>query len=160
MDIITDLKFYKYQEYLIMNMEKGWLEKQRQYERVRDVLKIVYYPIEGPSEQIMAQEDYKDTTIEKLEQDKTKHSYINAMTDDISQGGMAILTDKPLAIKQLVVIDLFLPKISKPVKLLAEVRNVENVKGASSFKAGVKIVSVSKSDLKRIENHIMGLKFE
>jgi c-di-GMP-binding flagellar brake protein YcgR len=143
-----------------MTMEKGWLEKQRQFERIRDVLKIVYYPLEGTAEQITAQEDYKDTTIEKLEQNRTSHSLINAMTDDVSQGGMAILTDKPLALKQLVVIDLFLPSVSKPVKLLAEVRNVENVKGAATFKAGVRIISVSKSDLKRIENHIMERKFE
>lgn len=144
-----------------MNMEKGWLEKQRQFERVQDVLKISYCPIEGTAEQVTATEDYKDTTVEKLTENKSKDSIINAMTDDISKGGMSILTDKPLSLKQLVIIDLFLPKISKPIKLLAEVRNVEaSIKGAASHKAGVKILSVSKSDLKRIENHIFSLKFE
>lgn len=144
-----------------MNMEKGWLEKQRQFERVQDILKISYYPIEGTAEQITATEDYKDTTVEKMASIKSKNSYINAMTDDISKGGMSILTDKPLALKQLVVIDLFLPRISKPIKLLAEVRNVDAaIKGAASYKAGVRILSMSKSDLKRIENHIISLKFE
>jgi hypothetical protein len=144
-----------------MSMEKGWLEKQRQFERIQDVLKIVYYPVEGTAEQVTATDDYKDTTMEKLSAGKSNNSYINAITDDISKGGMSILTDKPLSLKQLVVIDLFLPKISKPIKLLAEVRNVDSViKGAASFKAGVKILSVSKSDLKIIDNHILSLKFE
>jgi c-di-GMP-binding flagellar brake protein YcgR len=99
--------------------------------------------------------------VEKLANTKSGNSYINAMTDDISKGGMSILTNKPLALKQLVVIDLFLPKISKPIKLLAEVRNVDSaIKGAASYKAGVRILSMSKSDLKRIENHILSLKFE
>jgi|ERR1035437_1485718 c-di-GMP-binding flagellar brake protein YcgR len=144
-----------------MSMEKGWLEKQRQFERVQDILKISFSPIEGTAEQIMATDDYKDTTVEKLANTKSGNSYINAMTDDISKGGMSILTNKPLALKQLVVIDLFLPKISKPIKLLAEVRNVDSaIKGAASYKAGVRILSMSKSDLKRIENHILSLKFE
>lgn len=144
-----------------MNMEKGWLEKQRQFERIQDILKISYSPIEGTAEQITATEDYKDTTVEKLASGRSKNSYLNAMTDDISKGGMSILTDKPLALKQLVVIDLFLSKLSKPIKLLAEVRNVETaIKSAASYKAGVKILSVSKSDLRRIENHLLELKFE
>jgi c-di-GMP-binding flagellar brake protein YcgR len=144
-----------------MNMEKGWLEKQRQFERVQDVLKISYYPIEGTAEQITATEDYKDTTIEKLAAERSKSSYLNAMTDDISKGGMSILTDKPLALKQLVIIDLFLPRMPKPIKLLAEVRNTDAaIKGAASYKAGLRILSVSKNDLKRIENHIISLKFE
>ena len=95
--------------------EKGWLE-QRQYERVQDVLKIVYYPLIGTAEDIADSEDYKDTTLDKLKGDRTRHSYIQAMTDDISKGGLSILTDKPLGIKQLVIVDLFLPKISKPIK--------------------------------------------
>lgn len=144
-----------------MSIEKGWLEKQRQFERIQDILKISYYPIEGTAEQLTATEDYKDTTVEKLSAQKSKNMTLSAMTDDISKGGMSILTEKPLALKQLVVIDLFLPKISKPIKLLAEVRNVESaVKGAATYKAGVRILSVSKTDLKRIENHIYSLKFE
>jgi hypothetical protein len=144
-----------------MNMEKGWLEKQRQHERVQDVLKIVFYPVEGSADQVVSTEDYRDTTIEKLSSERSNHSIINAMTDDISKGGLSILTDRPLALGQLVVIDLFLPKISRPVKILAEVRNIDSqIKGAASYKAGVRILSVSKSDLKRIENHILELKFD
>jgi hypothetical protein len=144
-----------------MNMEKGWLEKQRQHERVQDILKIVFYPIEGTADQVVSTEDYRDTTIEKLSNERSNHSIINAMTDDISKGGLSILTDRPLALGQLVVIDLFLPKISRPVKILAEVRNIDSqIKGAASYKAGVRILSVSKSDLKRMENHILELKFD
>jgi len=138
--------------------EKGWLE-QRKFERMGDVLKIVYYPLIGTANDIVGSDDYRDTTLEKIKNDSSRHSYIQAMTDDISKGGLSLLTSKPLGINQLVIIDLFLPKISKPVKILTEVRNIESVKGSGSYKAGVKIISVSKSDLKRIENHIMELKF-
>ena len=68
------------------------------------------------------------------------------------------VTEKPLALGQHVIIDLFLPRLMKPIKLLAEVRNIESVsKSNASYKAGLKIVSISKSDLKRIENHLAGL---
>jgi Tfp pilus assembly protein PilZ len=83
------------------------------------------------------------------------------MTEDISKGGLSIITDKPLAMGQLVIIDLYLPEMPSPVKLLSEVRNIDtHVKGAATYKAGVKILSVSKSDLKKIENRIYELKFE
>ena len=134
--------------------EKGWLE-HREYTRVRDVLKIVYYPIEGTGSQTASSDDYKDTTIEKLAADRSRNTYIKAMTEDISKGGLSILTDKPLALNQHVIIDLFLPRIMKPIKLLAEVRNIESTSKAS-FKAGLKIISISKSDLSRIENHLAG----
>ncbi|MCE5300667.1 MAG: PilZ domain-containing protein [Spirochaetia bacterium] len=140
--------------------QKGWLE-QRSSERLSDVLKVVYYPVDGNAAQAVSSEDYKDTTIEKIQEDRSRHSYIQAMTDDVSKGGMSIMTSTPMSIGQMLVIDLFLPKLNKPVKLLAEVRNVErNIKGANTFKAGLKIVSMSKSDLKRVENHIMELKFK
>lgn len=142
-------------------MEKGWLEKQRKHERVQDILKIVFYPVEGTAEQAVSSDDYKDTTVEALALRKSGIPVLNAMTDDISKGGLSIITDKPLAMAQLVVIDLYLPGISSPVKLLAEVRNIDtHVKGAATYKAGVRILSVSKSDLKKIENHIYELKFE
>ncbi len=134
--------------------EKGWLEK-RKFERVEDVLKIIYYPLIGTAADIVDSDEYKDTKLEQIVGDRTRHSYIKAMTDDISKGGLSILTDKPLAIKQLVVIDLFLPRLAKPLKFLTEVRNLEGIKGGSSFNAGVKIIAIRKSDLSRIEAHIM-----
>ena len=141
-----------------MTSEKGWLEK-RQYERVQDVLKVVYYPLIGTANDIVDSDDFRDTTLEKITSDKTKSSYIQTITEDISKGGLSIITSKPLGVKQLVIIDLFLPRISKPIKILTEVRNIESVKGSGSHKAGLKILSISKSDLKRIETHIMELKF-
>jgi c-di-GMP-binding flagellar brake protein YcgR len=140
-----------------MDINKGWLER-REFERVKDVLKVVYYPIDN-KETIMKSDDYKDTTLENLKLNPGKNPVVNAITDDISKGGLAILTDKPLALGQLVIIDLFLPRLAKPIKLLTEVRNIESyVKGSGSFRAGLKIISVSKSDLQRIENYILEIK--
>jgi c-di-GMP-binding flagellar brake protein YcgR len=144
-----------------MSMEKGWLEKQRQHERVKDILKIVFYPIDGTGAQEILKDDYRDTTVEQLASRKSGIPALNAMTEDISKGGLSIITDKPLAMGQLVIIDLYLPEMPSPVKLLSEVRNIDtHVKGAATYKAGVKILSVSKSDLKKIENRIYELKFE
>jgi len=140
-----------------MEMKKGWLYK-RQYERVPDVLKVLYYPIKE-SKQVLNSDDYKDTTIEKITKTGGASSFIQAMTEDISKGGLSIVSETPLAIGQHIIIDLFLPRLANPVKILAEVRNIEkNIKGSSSYKAGLKIISISKSDLKRIELRIMEIK--
>jgi c-di-GMP-binding flagellar brake protein YcgR len=141
-----------------MEMQKGWLYK-RQYERVPDVLKVLYYPVKDSAASILNSEDYKDTTIEKITKTGGASSFIQAMTEDISKGGMSIVTEEPLSIGQHIIIDLFLPRIANPVKILAEVRNIEkSIKSSSSYKAGLKIISISKSDLKRIESRIMELK--
>lgn len=141
-----------------MEMKKGWLYK-RQYERVPDVLKVIYYPITKSASNVLNSEDYKDTTIEKLTSTGGASSFIQAMTEDISKGGLSISTDSPLSIGQHIIIDLFLPRVANPVKILAEVRNIEkSIKGSSSYKAGLKTISISKSDLKRIEARIMELK--
>ncbi len=141
-----------------MEMQKGWLYK-RQYERVPDVLKVLYYPVKDSASNVLNSEDYKDTTIEKLAEPGKTSSFIQAMTEDISKGGMSIVTEEQLEIGLHIIIDLFLPKFAKPIKILAEVRNLEkSVKGSSSYKAGLKIISISKSDLKRIESRIMEIK--
>jgi c-di-GMP-binding flagellar brake protein YcgR len=143
-----------------MNTKKGWLER-REFERVKDVLKIAYYPVDESTNKALESDDYKDTTIEKIKSDRSKNNLIQAMTDDISKGGLSIITDEPLALNSKVIIDLFLPKISKPVKILTEVKNIEgSVKGSGSFKAGLKTLSMSKSDLSRVENYLISQKFK
>ncbi len=136
--------------------KKGWLER-REFERVKDVLKIAYYPVTSDSD--IASDDYKDTTIDKIKSGRFGSSFTQAFTEDISKGGLSIATAESLHEGQKIILDMFLPKILKPVKILAEVRHVEqSLKGSGTYKAGLKIVSISKSDLKRIENHIFTLK--
>ena len=137
-----------------MDVQKGWLE-QRSTERVSNTLKVVYYPLKKDSV-AAGTDEYKDTTIEKIQADFTVNSYIQAMTDDISKGGLSITVNEPLELGQHMIIDLFLPKISKPVKILTEVRNLEKTGG--TYKAGLKTLSISKSDLSRIEQHLNNIK--
>ncbi len=141
-----------------MTVDKGWLEK-REFERVKSVLKIIYYIIDDKNkESIIKSSEYKDTTLNNLKM-VSKNPIVNAITEDISKGGLAIITEKPLAIGQHIIIELFLPRLSKPIKLLTEVRNIDSyIKGAGSYRAGLKILSISKSDLQRIENHILEVK--
>ena len=141
-----------------MDAKKGWLEK-REFARIKDVLKIAYYPVDDALGSISNSPDYKNTTIDMLKNVQHRGSLINAITEDISQGGLSILSEEPLKKGQKVIIDLFVCSIQKPVKLFAEVCYVENnVKGASNYRAGLKIISLSKSDLERIQNHILNLK--
>lgn len=137
-----------------MDVQKGWLE-QRSSERISNSLKVVYYPLKKGSV-AASTEEYKDTTIEKIQADFTASSYVQAMTEDISKGGLSITTHDPLEIGQHIIIDLFLPKISKPIKILTEVRNLEKLGG--TYKAGLKTLSISKSDLSRIDEHLKNLK--
>lgn len=137
-----------------MAVQKGWLE-QRSTERISNSLKVVYYPLKKGST-ASTTDEYKDTTVEKIQADFTANSYIQAMSDDISKGGLSITTSDPLEINQHVIIDLFLPKISKPIKILTEVRNIDKTGG--TYKAGLKTLSISKSDLSRIEQHLNNLK--
>lgn len=141
-----------------MSFNKGWLEK-REFERVKSVLKIIYYIVDDKNkDNVIKSIDYKDTTLDNLK-NTLKNPVLNAITEDISKGGLAIITEKPLSIGQNVIIDLYLPRLSKPIKLLTEVKNVNDyVKGAGTYRAGLKIISISKSDLQRIENHILEIK--
>ncbi|HRU38745.1 MAG TPA: PilZ domain-containing protein [Candidatus Goldiibacteriota bacterium] len=137
-----------------MDINKGWLEV-RQFERVKDTLKVVYYPLKKGAD-AASSEEYKNTTIDKIMTDITASSYTRSITEDISKGGLSIICSSPLEAGQLVIIDLFLPKISKPIKILTEVRNIERT--GATYKAGLKTISISKSDLARIEDHIKLLK--
>jgi hypothetical protein len=60
-----------------MDVQKGWLE-QRSTERISNTLKVVYYPLKKGSV-VAATEEYKDTTIEKIQADFTASSYIQAI---------------------------------------------------------------------------------
>lgn len=141
-----------------MAMQKGWLYK-RQHESIPEILKVIYYPITEPASNVLNSEDYKDTTIEKLTSPGRASSFIQTITEDISKGVMSISTDNLLSIGQHIIIDVFLPKVANPIKILAKVQNIEkSIKGTSSYKAELKIISISKSDLKRIETKIMKIK--
>jgi len=134
-----------------MSISKGWLEKRR-FERVKDVLKVAYYRIKDP--EVALSDDYKDTTIEKLSKGGNS-PVIQAITEDISEGGLSIITNENLAAGEKIVIDLFLPRVSNPVRILAEIKHVEAaLKTAASYRAGLSIISISKSDINKIEARV------
>lgn len=140
-----------------MNFNKGWLER-REFERVKDLLKVAFYPVNDEGGKVSLSDDYKHTTLEKLSSSKIG-GFVQAMTEDISAGGMSIISDTEIKQGQIIIIDLFLPRFSKPLKLLAEAKHIEkNIKGAASYRAGLKIISISKADLAKIEKRINELK--
>ncbi len=132
-------------------IKKGWLER-REFQRVKDVLKVTYYRAAGETPELS--DDYKDTTVEKLQMVQGNR-IISSMTDDVSRGGLAIITDENLTQGDKLIIDLYITHAASPVKLLAEVMRLEGLlKGNNSTKAGLKIISISKNDLKRLESHL------
>ncbi|PKL90695.1 MAG: hypothetical protein CVV21_11715 [Candidatus Goldiibacteriota bacterium HGW-Goldbacteria-1] len=135
------------------DIKRGWLER-REYERVKDILKVSYYRTSEESPELS--DDYRDTTVEKLQMVQGNR-LITSMTDDVSRGGLAIITDEALVQGDKLIIDLYIPQASSPVKLLAEVMHLDGLKGNDSKKAGLKIISISKNDLKRLESHLSGL---
>jgi c-di-GMP-binding flagellar brake protein YcgR len=140
-----------------MNFNKGWLER-REFERVKDLLKVAFYPVSDEGGKVSLSDDYKHTTLEKLSALKIG-GFVQAMTEDISSGGMSIISDTEIKQGQKLIIDLFLPRFSKPLKLLAEAKHIEkNIKGAASYRAGLKIISISRADLTKIENRIIEIK--
>ncbi|MFW6211201.1 MAG: PilZ domain-containing protein [bacterium] len=141
-----------------MPPKKGWLEK-REFTRLKDTIKVVYYPVDDTRGIGSNSSDYKNTTIEMLKNVQHRGSLINAITEDISRGGLSILSGEPLQKGQKIIVDLFISSVQKPVKILSEVCHVEkNIKGASAYRAGLKILSLSRSDISRIQDHILKLK--
>lgn len=140
-----------------MVFNKGWLER-REFERIKDILKVAFYEVNDENGKVSLSEDYKHTTLEKLAASGIG-GFVQAMTEDISAGGMSIISDVEISQGQKLIIDLFLPRFSKPLKILAEAKHVEkSIKGTASYRAGLKILSISQADLAKIEKRILELK--
>jgi hypothetical protein len=140
---------------------RGTIE-QRQYERVVSQLQIKYYVVdEAYAVQLQGEAAYKDTTLEKLAQSPRPASVLTGMTENISQGGLSLVSEQPLAIGTKVVCDITVPNLPRPMRALAEVVRSDSKDGRivdrtqTIYKAGLKILAINKDDLTRIENYII-----
>ncbi len=140
---------------------RGTLE-QRKYERIVSQLQIKYYVIdETYAQQLGADEAYKNTTLKHLNSVPRPTTVLTGVTENISQGGLSLVSEQPLAIGTKVVCDITLPKVPRPLRVLAEVAHSDSRDGrvvdrtVSIYRAGLKIIAVNKDDLRRIENYII-----
>jgi len=71
------------------------------------------------------------------------------------------VSDQPLAIGTMVICDITVPSLPRPLRALAEVAHSDSKDGrivdrtVSIYKSGLKIIAINKDDLTRIENYII-----
>lgn len=140
---------------------RGTIEK-RQYERIVSQLQIKYYVVDNAyAEQLKGEAAYKDTTLEKLATAQRPTNVLAGMTENISSGGLALVSEQPLAIGTYCVCDITVPSLPRPMRALAEVVRSDSKDGRvvdrtqTVYKSGLKIIAINKDDLVRIENFII-----
>ena len=140
---------------------RGTIE-QRKFERILATLQIKYYIVDDAYAKTL-QEDaaYKDTSLEKLQKLDRPNTPLQGVTENISQGGLALVTDQPVAMGTFVVCDITLPALPRPMRALAEVVRSDSRDGrvvdrtVHTYRSGLRIIAINKDDLKRIENYII-----
>lgn len=140
---------------------RGTIE-QRKFERIVSQLQIKFYVVDNAyAEQLQTEAAYKDTTLDKLTGSARPTTMLSGVTENISQGGLALVSEQPLAIGTMVVCDVTVPNLPRPLRVLAEVVRSDSKDGRivdktmSIYKSGLKIIAVNKDDLTRIENYII-----
>lgn len=140
---------------------RGSIEK-RQYERIVSNLQIKYYVVDNAyAEQLKTEAAYKDTTLEKLASAPRPTNVLSGMSENISQGGLSLVSEQPLALGTHCVCDITVPALPRPLRALAEVVRSDSNDGRvvdrtqTVYKSGLKIIAINKDDLVRIENYII-----
>jgi c-di-GMP-binding flagellar brake protein YcgR len=140
---------------------KGTIE-QRTFERLVATLQIKYYVVDDKyAEQLKTEAAYKDTTMEQLMSVQRPSTVLAGVTENISMGGLSLVSDVPMAMGTHVVCDITMPNLPRPLRALAEVVRTDSKDGrivdktAQTYKVGLKIIAINKDDLTRIENYII-----
>jgi hypothetical protein len=140
---------------------RGSIE-QRKHERITSTLQIKYYIVDKEyADKLQEDAAYKDSTLEKLAKLDRPSTALTGVTENISEGGLQLVSDQPIALGTHVVCDITLPSLPRPLRALAEVMRTDSKEGRvidrtiSTYRSGLKIISINKDDLKRIENYII-----
>jgi c-di-GMP-binding flagellar brake protein YcgR len=140
---------------------RGTIEKRR-YERIVAQLQIKYYVVDNAyAEQLKTEAAYRDTTLAKLATAQRPTNVLSGVTENISEGGLALVSEQPLALGTHVVCDITVPSLPRPMRALAEVVRSDSNDGRivdrtqTVYKSGLKIIAINKDDLVRIENYII-----
>jgi c-di-GMP-binding flagellar brake protein YcgR len=145
---------------------KGTIE-QRKYERIVALMQIRYYIVDDEyAIKLKTESAYKDTHVDQLVNIPMARTPLTGVTENISAGGLLLVTEQPLAMGTSVVVDLTLPNLPRPLRALAEVVRSDIAEGqvvdrtVKSFRSGLKIIAINKDDMKRIENYIVEQKLK
>lgn len=140
-----------------MDKKSGWVEK-RQHERVVATLKMDYRVVGGPDiQKLMANEQYRGTTVDHLPELSERSSLYKAVTKDISLGGLAVVSQQPLQKGTILEISLQLPNFKTVLKFLAEAMHVTTSveMGKTLFHAGLRTMAIHKGDVDRIAEYLI-----
>jgi hypothetical protein len=135
----------------------GWVEK-RQHERVVATIKISYRIIESKdAKAVLSQDSYRSTTADQLPGLSQVSPLYDAVTRDVSVGGLSILSEQPIPKGTVVEVGLTLPNYKTTLKFLAEIVYVESITemGRALQRSGVKTLAINKEDVTRMEEYLI-----
>ena len=135
----------------------GWMEK-RQHERVVATLKISYRLIESKDKKkLLTDESYRTTTADQLPGLSQVSPIYEAVTKDISTGGLCIVSEQEAPLGTVLEVSLQLPNYQTSLKFLAEVVRVDAMTemGRTLQRWGVKTLAINKEDVTRMEAYLI-----
>jgi c-di-GMP-binding flagellar brake protein YcgR len=135
----------------------GWMEK-RQHERVVATLKIGYRLIESKdAKKVLAEDSYRTTTADQLPGLAQVSPIYEAVTKDISAGGLCIVSEQQAPLGTVLEVSLTLPNYQTSLKFLAEVVRVDQLSemGRTLQRWGVKTLAINKEDVTRMEAYLI-----
>ncbi len=145
-----------------MAVHNGWMEK-RQFERIDASIKVTYCLIpKADLVTTLSDASYRESMADQLPELSKKSVVMNAVTRDISMGGMSLVGQESFPEDSALEIHLYLPGYPAPVTLIAEViRAVSENSGSatgSTHRAGIKILAINRKDVIRLDKFLLAEK--
>jgi len=135
----------------------GWVEKRR-HERIVATMKVSYRLIESQdAKKILSEDSYRGTTVDQLPGLAQISPIYEAVTSDISVGGLSLVSEQPLPEGTVMEVSLQLPNYQTSLKFLAEIARVEafHEQGRPLQRSGVKTLAINKEDVTRMEKYLV-----
>jgi hypothetical protein len=138
-------------------MKTGWIEKF-QAGLVKATLKSEFKLLEpGEAKKLLAQEAYRQTTADHLPRLSENSSLYRAITKDIFQGHLVLLSQSQLSKGDRLEAILHLPQYAIPLRLLAEAGRVETTTemGRNLFHAELVVLAIHKTDVESLAQSLI-----
>jgi hypothetical protein len=140
----------------------GWME-HRLFERVDATIRVTYRLVpQKELKSLLSDPSYRDTTSDRLPELAKTSRVVNAVTRDLSIGGMALSGPEQLPLGDAVAVFLYIPDATSPVTIVAEVVRSESGGGTgeTAFRAGLKILAINREDIVRLEKYLLTQKLK
>jgi c-di-GMP-binding flagellar brake protein YcgR len=144
-----------------MAIRTGWMEK-RQFERIDASIKVTYFLVpKSELVKILSDPAYRESSADHLPELSKKSATFNAVTRDLSMGGMSLVGQEAFPADSALEIHLYLPGYPTPITLIAEVIRVlaeSSSSNGSTFRAGIKILAINRQDVVRLDKFLLSEK--